>query len=302
VRASILSVAATTLVAAVLICLYVVAARPLQAPPIPRLSPPVVLSAWTVLALALMGAVGAALAHWLRHRRRRRAKVAHKGFPMWFLAAISVGGMVLTLVVAAVILSLMKPPPIESAQDAPQTSQVPIPRVEGPEEIVRTPRVLDKNTVALILIVMAVAGTAVLIGILIARRVKEERGRLAMDDEELAGLRRELAAGFRVSLEEILAEADYRQAVIACYQRMEQSFASAGYPRAAPEAPLEYLERVVRDARVADSARGDARLRQALVALTGLYEIARFSEHAVLPEDRADAVSSLRILEGALSR
>jgi hypothetical protein len=38
-----------------------------------------------------------------------------------------------------------------------------------------------------------------------------------------------------------------------------------------------------------------------LASLTRLYELAHFSTHAVRPDDRSEAVSSLRALEDALA-
>jgi hypothetical protein len=74
--------------------------------------------------------------------------------------------------------------------------------------------------------------------------------------------------------------ADPRGAVIDAYARMEEVLASRELPRGAPEAPREYLERVLRDQGMPE---------RSLTTLTELFEEARFSPHPILPStsDRA---------------
>jgi len=74
--------------------------------------------------------------------------------------------------------------------------------------------------------------------------------------------------------------ADPRGAVIDAYARMEEVLASRELPRGAPEAPREYLERVLRDQGMPE---------RSLTTLTELFEEARFSLHPILPStsDRA---------------
>ena len=100
-----------------------------------------------------------------------------------------------------------------------------------------------------------------------------------------AELAARLSAVLDDSLDDLLAERDPRRAVIAAYARLERTLAGAGLPRAAAEAPLEYLRRVLRDLL---STSGDAVSR-----LTSLFERAKFSPHEVDDGMKAEAIGAL---------
>jgi hypothetical protein len=72
--------------------------------------------------------------------------------------------------------------------------------------------------------------------------------------------------------------------VIAAYARLERVLAGHGLPRKPAEAPLEYLGRMLAELSVSDRA---AR------ALTDLFERAKFSQHAVGPEMKDEAIDAL---------
>jgi hypothetical protein len=101
-----------------------------------------------------------------------------------------------------------------------------------------------------------------------------------------------IAAIMDEGLDTLLAEHDPRKAVIAAYVAMERAMARRGWARRAHEAPTEYLSRVLE---VAPSSSA------ALDNLVGLYEYARFSEHAVTPAMRDDAVDTVRRLRAELA-
>lgn len=86
------------------------------------------------------------------------------------------------------------------------------------------------------------------------------------------------------TLDDLRAERDPRRAVIAAYARMERTLAAAGLPRSAPEAPEEYLERVLDVMAVS---------RQSAGRLTSLFAWARFSRHDVRPEMKDEAIETL---------
>jgi hypothetical protein len=100
--------------------------------------------------------------------------------------------------------------------------------------------------------------------------------------DELAALSAELDTG-----------ADAREAVIACYVRMERALADAGSPKRPDESPLELLDRVLgeQDVPAADARR-----------LTDLFSEARFSTHPVTDGMRDAARRSLAAIAGALNR
>lgn len=104
-------------------------------------------------------------------------------------------------------------------------------------------------------------------------------------------LPQDLAQDLDLSLEELASGGDPRQAVIAAYGRMRRTLARVGVAERASETPLEYLERALLQLRAS---------RAALVRLTELFEIARFSHHPVLGSMRQEAESALRGLRAEL--
>ncbi len=114
------------------------------------------------------------------------------------------------------------------------------------------------------------------------RRARGERGVLLADA---------VAEALDVSLDDLRAEPDPRRAVIACYARLEQVLASHGLPRRAAEAPFEYLRRMLADLSVTP---GSAR------RLTDLFERAKFSQHAVEPEMKEQAIQALETVRDDL--
>ncbi|MBD0282621.1 MAG: DUF4129 domain-containing protein [Thermoleophilaceae bacterium] len=98
------------------------------------------------------------------------------------------------------------------------------------------------------------------------------------DDAEVA--RRAVEA----ALEPLRDPADPRAAVIAAYARMEQVLAERELGRRAPEAPREYLARVLREHGMPE---------RSLTTLTALFEEARFSLHPISHSARRRALSAL---------
>ena len=99
-----------------------------------------------------------------------------------------------------------------------------------------------------------------------------------------ASLEEELLVAVDDSIDDLRAERDERRAVIAAYARLERAFAAHGLPRRPHEAPLEYLSRVLRAVRV----RADA-----AVALTELFERAKFSPHEIDAAMKDEAITAL---------
>jgi hypothetical protein len=99
---------------------------------------------------------------------------------------------------------------------------------------------------------------------------------------------REVIEGSLADLDTI---SDPRAAVLACYARLQAAADHAGIDRRASDAPLELLERLIEDGR-ADT--------EAARRLTDLFEVARFSPHAIDEAMRRDAISSLNALKDGL--
>ena len=136
-------------------------------------------------------------------------------------------------------------------------------------------------TVALILLALGAWWYA-------GRARKRARGELVSRDDRVAT---DLAAAVDESLDDLRAEPDPRRAVIATYARLERVLAAHRLPRRPAEAPLEYLARMLDDLSVSpDAAR----------RLTGLFEKAKFSQHAVRTEMKEEAISALETMRDDL--
>jgi hypothetical protein len=118
------------------------------------------------------------------------------------------------------------------------------------------------------------------IGIYIVRRRGGPWRRLGADADAASAL----SAALDESVDDLRAERDARRAVIAAYARMERTLERHGLPRWAYEAPLEYLGRVLRELRVRSGS---------VLALTELFERAKFSPHAIDAEMKDEAIGAL---------
>lgn len=110
------------------------------------------------------------------------------------------------------------------------------------------------------------------------------RARKRSRGEFRLGLAHAVAQAVDESLDDLHAETDPRRAVIAAYARLERVLADHGVARQPSEAPLEYLARVLASLQVGD---------EAVATLTHLFERAKFSQHAVGPEMKEQAIAAL---------
>ena len=110
-------------------------------------------------------------------------------------------------------------------------------------------------------------------------------------------MRRDLMSASLKSLEQLLATPDHRQAIIAAYAIMEESFARYGHKRKAHQTPIEYMTATIQEV----SRRGGLLPETSLLRLTHLYETAKFSDHEILESHRQDAVDLLREIQHSLS-
>jgi hypothetical protein len=130
-----------------------------------------------------------------------------------------------------------------------------------------------------------------LIALAVAGLWWSERRRRWSRGELRGGLADAVASAVDESLEDIRAETDPRRAVIAAYARLEQVLASHGLPRRPAEAPFEYLRRMLADLAVSGAAAH---------RLTDLFERAKFSQHAVGPEMKDEAIGALEAVRDDL--
>lgn len=118
------------------------------------------------------------------------------------------------------------------------------------------------------------------------RRARRERLPVVPDAAERVG------SGLRRSLADLESERDPRLAVQRAYARMEESLGEIELSRAPDETPTEFTARVLRVLGASAAAASD---------LTGLFEIARFSDHPMDEDDRRRAIASVRRVEAEVA-
>jgi hypothetical protein len=138
--------------------------------------------------------------------------------------------------------------------------------------------------------VLLVAVALPLVAWLLVRRRRAAHALPPVDDHD-AALAAVVADSIGDAIDDLEAEPDPRRAVIAAYARMEGVLARHGLRRLPSETPLEYLRRVL----LGLTARGDA-----VQALTGLFEEARFSRHQIDSSMKREAIGALRTIRDDL--
>jgi hypothetical protein len=103
--------------------------------------------------------------------------------------------------------------------------------------------------------------------------------------------RQALLEAVEISLDDLLRAPDPRWVVITCYRRLEQVLEQHGLPRAPWQTPVEYLHIALRRFRLPTVC-----LRE----LTTLFELAKFSTHALGTEEKQAAITALRTVKMAL--
>jgi Domain of unknown function (DUF4129) len=130
---------------------------------------------------------------------------------------------------------------------------------------------------------LVLASAAVLVR---SRRARHERRAVVPDAAVRTGY------DLRRSLADLESERDPRLAVQRAYARMEESLGEVELSRAPDETPTEFTARVLRVLGASAAAASD---------LTGLFEIARFSDHPMDEDDRRRAIASVRRVEAQVA-
>lgn len=118
------------------------------------------------------------------------------------------------------------------------------------------------------------------------RRARHERRTVVPDAAARVG------SDLRRSLADLESERDPRLAVQRAYARMEESLGEIELSRAPDETPTEFTARVLRVLGASAAAASD---------LTGLFEIARFSDHPMDEDDRRRAIASVQRVEAEVA-
>ena len=144
-----------------------------------------------------------------------------------------------------------------------------------------------------------------LLVLLFANRLFRSQAPQEVEEGNLDALKRELARAVRVSLRDMLRSTDYRAAVIACYARMEEILGRHGFPRRAYQTPLEYMASTLQRAARIPNGNADTPKEllpdKALLDLTRLFEVAKFSTHPMSRKDMDRAVGYLTEIGDRLS-
>jgi len=122
----------------------------------------------------------------------------------------------------------------------------------------------------------------------VVRRRRARRARRAVVPDAAA----RVGFGLRRSLVDLETERDPRLAVQHAYARMEESLGEIELSRARDETPTEFTARVLRVLGASVAAASD---------LTGLFEIARFSDRPMDEDDRRRAIASVRRVEAEVT-
>ena len=188
------------------------------------------------------------------------------------------------------------PPPVPQAQQQLPDVPDPVPDVEPPPAEQPEPEQEPASSSGtpdwlrwLGLLLLAVA--AALVARAVRRRLRDggrrrpRRPRVPSAVEEEPEPEEDVARrAIDAALVPLREPVDAREAVIEAYVRMERVLAERALERQAPEAPREYLDRVLREQGMPE---------RSLTALTELFEEARFSRHPVPDEAPAHARAEL---------
>lgn len=191
-------------------------------------------------------------------------------------AAFVVYLAVITVAFLLLRRGLEQPPPVPEGEDGADPAFPEITPPDAPEslsEAVRGPEFVWPLAVGVAALVVA----TILAAVLVRRRRKAGAGGPPADVVET------LRLSLDEAIDDLRREPDPRRAVVAAYARMEQALTVFGLPRRRSEAPYEYLSRVGRELQAEES----------VSSLTELFEIAKFSSHAVDEAMRAQAIEAL---------
>src|SRR5215213_3115030 len=192
------------------------------------------------------------------------------------------------LVLAALIVAITRSRPVDQSLElAPIGNFGVSPGSGGFGEQVVTNLGLSWWEVLIAVVLAIVAFVAIL------RAFRGYRAPVSTPNEEPEVLRQTsaLVSAVGAGLRDARLEPDPRRAVITAYATMERMLAAQGWPRREVEAPLEYMTRLFAERNV----RADA-----LATLTELFELARFSHHAISPATKEHAIGALTVIDQEL--
>jgi hypothetical protein len=219
-----------------------------------------------------------------RRRRRRRLGARDLG---GIGASLSAAGKAAAIVGGAIGLFLLLTLPFLAPNAAPRAGAPP--ENAMPPGPTSTSAPAGRTSIALTWLVFGSAAALLLLApaaVFVRRRARRERRAVVPDAAVLVG------SDLRRSLADLESERDPRLAVQRAYARMEESLDRIELSRASDETPTEFTARVLRVLGASAAAASD---------LTGLFEIARFSDHPMDEHDRRRAIASVRRVEAEVA-
>ncbi|HRA47061.1 MAG TPA: DUF4129 domain-containing protein, partial [Thermomicrobiales bacterium] len=141
---------------------------------------------------------------------------------------------------------------------------------------------------------LVLLGLAVLLSlatIAIVIHMRHRQAETEPEPEAAALLAEEVRDAVELSLDDLAAEADPRRAVLAAYANLESVLARHGFVRKPAETPQEFGRRITTTGALPTDA---------MLGMTRLFELARYSEHTILGTMKADAIAALITIREAL--
>lgn len=270
--------------------------------PLPLLPYPLFVALLVAIGAALATAVVRFLAAILRDpgtRARPRSADA-------LLLVLSVlAALAVVFVLSGLVLSLMEVPEDPERVDfEPGEGEPADEELDGEQQTLETgadsPPTDPRERTGLLVVAAAVAAAALAVVVTLVVWRRYARRPEVDEREKLDRLSSELRRASGRGLERMLDEPDHRRAVIAAYALVEETLERHGYPHGRGDTPIEFMRATL--ARLSERSRRTGapeasqayeRSRGALLALTELYEVAKFSEHPVGERERARAIESL---------
>ena len=246
-----------------------------------------------VAAVAGALVVGSVLLVWMgtlsAEKRRRRRRRLGAGDLEGLGASLSAAGKATAVVGGAIGLFLLLTLPFLVPTEA--TPQGGLPGTAAPSGDASTPGPAEHPTsIALKWLIVGSLAALLLVApaAVVVRRRHARRARQAVVPDAAA----RVGSGLRRSLVDLESERDPRRAVQRAYAGMEESLGAIELSRAPDETPTEFTARVLRVLGASAAAASD---------LTGLFEIARFSDHPMDDDDRRRAIASVRRVEAEVA-
>ena len=238
--------------------------------------------------------VGSLLLVWagtpsVERRRRRRRRLGARDIE-GLGGSLSAAGKAAAIVGGAIGLFLLLTLPFLVPDAATPPGATPGSAARGHASASTPASAGHPTSVSLTWLVVGSAAALLLVApaAVVVRRRRARRARQAMVPDAAA----QVGSGLRRSLADLESERDPRLAVQRAYARMEESLGAIELSRARDETPTEFTARVLRVLGASAAAASN---------LTGLFEIARFSEHPMDEDDRRRAIASVRRVEAEVA-